>query len=253
MNISLLYHDILSAGSFPASGFESADADIYKLDEATFARHLEAIGHAGAGLAEELFTFDDGGASALLAASMLEKRGWRGWFFITTDRIGTPGFVCAEDIAELRRRGHTIGSHSCSHPPRMAQLSRGALVREWGASVAALSAILGEPVTCASVPGGYYSRRVAEAAAECGIAVLFTSEPVASTRRVAGTLVRGRYSVKRNTSAARAAALAHGDLAPRLGQFCYWNAKKLLKAGAGRYWLAFRKYYFARSKNDTWT
>jgi hypothetical protein len=39
-------------------------------------------------------TFDDGGASALHpTADLLERRGWSGHFFVTTRRIGTPGFL----------------------------------------------------------------------------------------------------------------------------------------------------------------
>ena len=67
-----------------------------------------------------LITFDDGGVSALqTTADLLEKYGWRGVFFVTTDRIGTPTFLNADHVRELHRRGHVIGSHSCSHPERM--------------------------------------------------------------------------------------------------------------------------------------
>src|SRR5262245_47304812 len=44
--------------------------------------------------------------------------------------------------------------------------------------------ILGESVTVASVPGGYYGRAVAETAAEAGIRVLFNSEPTTRTQTV---------------------------------------------------------------------
>jgi len=75
----------------------------------------------------------------------------------------------AEQIRDLHQRGHIIGSHSCSHPKRMSFCSRAELLQEWGRSCEILAGILGAPVTVASVPGGFYSRAVAEAAAEAGI------------------------------------------------------------------------------------
>jgi peptidoglycan/xylan/chitin deacetylase (PgdA/CDA1 family) len=58
-----------------------------------------------------LFTFDDGGVSFLdLIAPALERHGWRGLFFIATNWIGSPGFLKASQIAELRQRGHHIGT-----------------------------------------------------------------------------------------------------------------------------------------------
>ena len=43
----------------------------------------------------------------------------------------------------------------------MSYMPRERLVQEWGRSVAILSDLLGERVTAASVPSGYYSRQVA--------------------------------------------------------------------------------------------
>ena len=42
--IALLYHDIVPGGDFTLSGFQSPDADIYKLDCEEFRRHLRAVG-----------------------------------------------------------------------------------------------------------------------------------------------------------------------------------------------------------------
>ena len=71
-------------------------------------------------------TFDDGGASALDIAGMLERRGWRGHFFVTTSRIGEPGFVGPDAVRELAERGHDVGSHSHTHPTYMGNLDRDA-------------------------------------------------------------------------------------------------------------------------------
>ena len=255
MIISLLYHDVVPPGQFGVSGFPGDDADIYKLDQPEFESHLEAIERsssrpgvtalhrADAGLDARalLFTFDDGGASALATATLLETRGWRGHFLVTTDYIGKHGFLTAENILELHQRGHVVGSHSCSHPSRMSHCPRAQLEREWKESVRVLSDIMGEKARVASVPGGYYSRGVAEAAAASGIEVLFNSEPTSRVERVDNCLVVGRYSIVRGDSSATAARLACGDWRPRLRQFLVWNAKKVAKRLGGNYYLAIRK------------
>jgi peptidoglycan/xylan/chitin deacetylase (PgdA/CDA1 family) len=233
--LAIMYHDVVEDGNYAASGFTGEGADIYKFDRKEFAKHLEAIRAVGGG--EVLLTFDDGGASAYdPVAGMLEQYGWRGYFFVTTDRIGLPGFLQREQIRELDRRGHVIGSHSCSHPTRMAREPWGRLVAEWKGSTKQLAAIVGHQITVASVPGGYYSRRVAEAAVEAGIETLFTSEPTAAEQTVNGCRVLGRYVMMQGMGAEWAAGFATGKIVPRLRQAVLWNAKRAAKAlGGGAY------------------
>ena len=255
--ISLLYHDVIPPGNADSSGFPGADASVYKLDVSEFRRHLNAIhsvtpqcfsirdaldGRRG-GL---LLTFDDGGVSAhQYIADLLEEVGWRGHFFITTDWIGKHGFLDAAQIRDLHRRGHDIGSHSRSHPERMSYCSRGKLMREWSESVAALTEILGERIAIASVPGGYYGKHVAEAAAASGIRVLFTSEPETSSCSVNGCRVLGRYTIRQGVRASTAAAIACGKRLPRYRQYAYWNLKKAMKLTAGTHWLHARRRILA--------
>ncbi len=194
-----------------------------------------------------VITFDDGGVSSHeYIAGMLENLGWCGHFFITTDWIGKDGFVDASQIRDLDRRGHLIGSHSCSHPPRMSYCTPQQLDREWKRSVAVLSDLLGKKVEIASVPGGYYSRNVATAAAAAGITTLFTSEPHTQAETVDGCTVMGRYTIQQGVKATTAAAIASGRILPRYQQLAYWNAKKLAKAAGGTSWLRMRKWLLAR-------
>src|SRR5256712_1193441 len=118
------------------------------------------------------------------------------------------------------------------------------LMQEWTKSPAIGPELLVERVRIASVRGGAYSRRVAEAAAVAGITALFTSEPTSRCRQVDGCLVVGRYSVRRGTPARVAAALASGRLLPRLAQLCFWNCKKLAKAVGGERYLALRRMVY---------
>jgi peptidoglycan/xylan/chitin deacetylase (PgdA/CDA1 family) len=256
--IALLYHDIVVAGEEDATGFPGAGPGRYKLEADQFALQLGAIAAAGcaattaadnlsAGGPRQLFlTFDDGGISALRIADLLAEHGWKGHFFITTDRVDEPTFVSAPDVRRLRDGGHVIGSHSCSHPERMSRCSWDELVHEWTTSVSRLAEILGEPVTCASVPGGYYSTRVARAAAAAGLTTLFTSEPTTRVSAIDGCRVLGRYMILRGTSTATAVALAAGRLQPRARQVAWWNTKKVAKVVGGDAYVHFRRTVLAR-------
>ena len=252
MNIfSLMYHDVVEPGAWESSGFSGSGAAVYKLEREEFGRHLDAIAATGVRVAtatepladgSAMLTFDDGGVGAItLAAKMLEKHGWTGHFFVTTDRIGTPGFLSREQIQEMRRRGHVIGSHSCSHPTRMANCTREELQREWRESVRVLEDILNEPVTVASVPGGYYSRAVGATAAEAGIRVLFNSEPTAGVSRTGECLLLGRYWIQRGMPPGLSGAFAAGRLGPRWKQSALFQIKKLAKAAGGKAYLSMRE------------
>jgi peptidoglycan/xylan/chitin deacetylase (PgdA/CDA1 family) len=245
MPIALLYHDVVVPGREEDSGFPGPGALRYKLAPEEFAAHLDAIARTCEGA--PLLTFDDGGASALEpTALLLEGHGWHGLFFITTDCVGRRGFLDSAGIRELRRRGHRIGSHSCSHPPRLSACPRGQVLDEWRRSRAVLEDLLGEAVTEASVPGGWYSRGVALAAAEAGITTLYTSEPTTAQWSVAGCRVRGRYTVYRGTPAATAAALATGRFLPRFRQALLWQLRKAAKTVGGGLYLRLREKVLAR-------
>jgi peptidoglycan/xylan/chitin deacetylase (PgdA/CDA1 family) len=256
--VAIMYHDVLEEGR--SSGFTGPGAELYKLSADDFIDQLAAIRRvvrnvrrvddadcwsAGAPL---FLTFDDGGESAAtVAAGALERYGWRGHFFVTTDYIGRPGFLSADQIEDLHRRGHAIGSHSCSHPARMSQCGWAQLVREWTESVRVLAKILGGSVKTASVPGGYYSREVAEAAEAAGIRFLFTSEPTTRPRRVGDCLVLGRYFIQRGMPPSAAAGFAAGRAGARWRQALLWKVKKAAKAAGGAYYLRARSALLVRN------
>lgn len=264
MPITLGYHDVVPPGHDDASGFPGVSAARYKLTEPEFREHLAALAAVVPGppaTAPELaarpdapawmITFDDGGASALPTADRLEERGWRGHFFVTADYLDTPSFLTRAQARDLHRRGHVIGSHSCSHPTRMALCPRDQLLDEWRRSREVLADALGEAVVTASVPGGYYSRGVGQAAAEAGVEILFNSEPTTRPHRLEGCLVLGRYSVYRGMTAGQAAALVAPNHGARLGQSLLWNAKKLAKAVGGQGYLTLRRRLLERSARGT--
>jgi colanic acid/amylovoran biosynthesis glycosyltransferase len=250
----LMYHDVVSLSRPNESGFPGPAAATYKVEPQRFEQHLDAIQRrvdtpaaTFAGDAATAMTcgwaisFDDGGVTAISeAAPLLEARGWRGLFFVPTQYIGRPGFMDATQLHELRARGHLIGSHSQTHPPRLSSCSRADVRAEWRESLATLGEILGERVLLASVPNGYYSRMVGEEAARAGIEVLFTSEPTSRPHWLGSCLVVGRYAIRSSTSATRAAAIAAGDRVPRFGQWLEWQVKGLVKVRAGDRYLQLR-------------
>ena len=197
-----MYHEVTDDPT--TSGFQRAAALPYTLNRVAFGRHLDAIaaGQLKPQLVTELelnddrnhrhlvLTFDDGGASALYAAEELARRGWK------------RTFLKPADIRTLRAAGHIVGSHSHTHPDIFRSLPRHLMTTEWRVSRAILEALLGEPCTAASVPGGDISPLVFESAAEAGMRYLFTSEPLLTPERFGDMWVLGRVILKAGISAA---------------------------------------------------
>ena len=247
--VVLLYHDVVRSEERDEVGFPGPLAARYKLEPAVFEEHLDAIAGTGRsvglpsqeGPPDVVLTFDDGGSSALAAATALEARSWRGVFFVTTSKIGTSGFLSDTDIKALADRGHVIGSHSHSHPTYMGRLPRAQIEQEWRESRAALGDILGEPPDTASVPGGFVSRDVVREAAATGYRALMTSEPRAGARTREGLAAYGRYAVWSTTPAERAAAYASGVRTAQLRLWLEWKAKDIVKRGNPSAYQALRR------------
>ena len=262
--LAFMYHDVTPRGREDDSGFPGGDAARYKLQPQQLDDHVGAIRGTGrAVVAIEsadldrdppplVLTFDDGGTSAMTIAERLDRLGWCGHFFMTGAYVDRPGFLSRGELRELRQRGHAIGSHSYSHPLRMAALPAPRLRDEWTRSVAVLSDILGEPVLTASVPGGDYSLLVAATAADAGIRFLFTSAPTVRAERVGNLIVVGRYVVRRSTAARRVAAVAAGATGPRVQQMALWELKRVAKAVGGNGYLAIRERILGRSDAVRW-
>ncbi len=254
MPITLLYHDVVRAHRDDASGFVGAGAARYKLTLTEFQSHLAYLDQAvrrapSLNVAQPTWqlTFDDGGVSAATCiADALDARDWKGWFFITTDRIGTPGFVSRTQILDLHQRGHIIGTHTCSHPHPFSQLPYARQVAEWRDSRLILENILGIAVTTGSVPGGAYSTAVGQAANEAGLQVLFNSEPTTSVVSMDGCEIQGRYTVYRGMTALQAAGLLQSPWSRRQ-QSLLWSAKKLAKSAGGATYLRLREALLRRA------
>jgi peptidoglycan/xylan/chitin deacetylase (PgdA/CDA1 family) len=248
MTCVLLYHDVVERDARERAGFPGPLAARYKLDPVAFAMHLDAIAATGSsvGLLDDsprpdvTFIFDDGGASTSEIASALEERGWRGYFFVPTARIGTPGFAAAEALRGLLARGHGVGSHSHTHPTYMGALTRTQLDDEWRRSRDVLASLLGREPDTASVPGGFLSRAVIESAASAGYSLLMTSEPTTRVTEVEGMTVIGRFAIKELTRPGEAAAYARADRRARARLWLGWRAKTAAKRVSPRVYQGLR-------------
>jgi peptidoglycan/xylan/chitin deacetylase (PgdA/CDA1 family) len=256
--VSLLFHDVYATDP-RESGFGSPAADRYKLPLGQFEALLAELAQVRAdapvlvqdisgGLKASayhddivtgdlkvsgypyLVTVDDGGVSYYtVVADRLEARGWRGHCFVSTDAIGTRGFLSASQLRELDRRGHVIGSHSASHPARFSACEAAHMRQEWTRSRMVLEDLLGHEVHTASVPGGYYSRRVARSARDAGLRVVFTSEPITASHDEDGILVIGRFTLRRGHPTNRAGHLAGREPWVRYQEWASWRAKGVVK------------------------
>lgn len=236
-----MYHDVAARADRDLVGFPGLVAGRYKLSPELFEAHLDAIASTGAqvglvapgtDLPQVALTFDDGGASAVEIAERLEARGWRGHFFVTTSRIGAPGFLDVDGVRELVTRGHSIGSHSHTHPTYMGRLADGELEREWRTSREVLAGILGSPPELASVPGGFLRRPVVAQARAAGYRVLMTSEPTGRVDDARGIVLVGRFTIWATTPARTARAYANGSAAARRRLAVEWRTKQLVKSVA---------------------
>lgn len=203
---TFLYHDVSDTPS--ESGFQRKSALPYKLTRKVFASHLDRI--ADSGLTPELITqidfqkpgkhvvltFDDGGKGALHAAEELNRRGWRGHFFVTTGLLGSKTFLDASTARYLHSCGHMIGSHSHTHPDVFNSLSFEQMIFEWRESCDLLSELLATRCLTGSVPGGDVSRRVFQSANAVGMQFLFTSDPFVRSKREGNCRIIGRVCPK---------------------------------------------------------
>ena len=244
--VSLLFHDVYESNP-GESGFRSPAADRYKLSVPEFEAQLDGLlelplarrtsrsdSRDPGSRIPVVLTVDDGGVSFhTVMADRLEALGLRAHCFVSTDYIGERGFLNPEQIRELDARGHVIGTHSASHPSRFSALHASEMRREWSDSRQRLEDIVDHAVTVGSVPGGYFSRAVAEAAAAAGLRTLYTSEPTARPSVFGALRIVGRFTLRRGHP--RDMALRFASAAPwaRCGAWVGWNAKALIKPVLG--------------------
>lgn len=181
--VCLMYHDIL-----PEVGTRGGGPERFTVTSSNFEAMLETIaseGYHGCTLTEALdepagsrvaITFDDGNAGQFEhGARLLAKHGMTATFFVTTDWVGTPGFVSWDGLRSWKAAGMSIQSHTKSHP-HLSTVSRAELDEELVASKAALDDRLEQETRVLALPGGDRPRRAwYPAFASAGYSVVATS------------------------------------------------------------------------------
>jgi peptidoglycan/xylan/chitin deacetylase (PgdA/CDA1 family) len=105
-----------------------------------------------------IISFDDGWECQYqLAVPVLEKYQFTATFFIIVNYVGDRGFLSADQLRAMARRGMSIGSHSRSHPHLERITDRKRLWDEIYGSKAALESEFGVSVTEFSYPYGTYN------------------------------------------------------------------------------------------------
>jgi peptidoglycan/xylan/chitin deacetylase (PgdA/CDA1 family) len=227
-----MYHDIIAAGALKsASGFNVKGADAYKISVEAFEQQVKYASEARDNKGIKIvFSFDDGGKTALeTAVPVLEKYRFKGVFFIPTSYIGKPGFLNGDDILELYKNGHRIGSHSHTHPYQMSRMNYADIVAEWKESISIISEIIKSTPDSASVPGGWYNQKVARAASESGIRNLYTSKPTHTEKTEGDCNIYGRFAIRENTSFSLFKDIVDGKHSGREKMLLMWNIKQVVK------------------------
>lgn len=115
-----------------------------------------------------VLTFDDGyDGTAVIAAPLLRRYGFRATVFVTPAEVGLPGFMTWEQVTAIADDGCTIGSHTMHHQ-YLPLLSRDHVQQELAESKQVLEARLGRAVEWLSYPVGGYTPEVQAVARSVG-------------------------------------------------------------------------------------
>jgi peptidoglycan/xylan/chitin deacetylase (PgdA/CDA1 family) len=174
--------------------------DVYAVTGETFLRH--ALLAAENGGVKDAITFDDAHHSQFsTAAPILNRLGMTGVFFATTAWIGChPDMMSWRELRELHEAGHTIGSHTHTHP-MLTTCGDRSLRNELEVSRQLLEDLIEDQVNCISIPSGRVDLRVLAACKAAGYRRVYTSL-VGEYRAPSEKLpeVIGRFIVKRATT-----------------------------------------------------
>ena len=203
-----MYHDVYRSEPLPEVPRSAA---MYHVSEATFLEHLGAVEGSGLEVRDArsfaashkptaVLTFDDGWLGSLeIAVPHLAERGFGATFFVTKDFVGRPGFADPGTLRRASESGMELGVHGTTH--RMLSACSPMEIRQELADCKAyLEDITGHAVTSASLPGGDWTRHIADIAKDVGLSLLFTSRP-GLNRAGRSPLALRRIAIREHTEA----------------------------------------------------
>ena len=160
---------------------EDGRNDIYSVSPAIFASHLQILADSGynsvlpnelydylvhnAALPDKPFmiSFDDSRTEHYtIAAPELEKRNFRGAFFIMTVTNNKKNYLTNDEIAELSDRGHSVGLHSWDHVMTTQYSDSSIWEKQVYAPKKKLEDMIGKPIEYWAYPNGVYNKDAAE-------------------------------------------------------------------------------------------
>ena len=160
---------------------EEGRNDIYSVSPDVFASHLQILADSGynsvlpnelydylvhnAALPEKPFmiTFDDSRVEHFtIAAPELEKRNFRGAFFIMTVTNNKKNYLTKDEIAQLSNRGHAIGLHSYDHVMVTKYIDSTFWKQQVFDPKIKLEAMIDKPVEYWAYPNGVYNNEAAK-------------------------------------------------------------------------------------------
>lgn len=138
-----------------------------------------------------LITFDDTRLDQYTAAvPILEQHQFKAAFYIMTVSLGRPGYMNREQVAELDRKGHSIGSHTWDH-----QNVKKYEEKDWVTQIEKpskqLETITGKPTEYFAYPFGLWNQAAIPELKKKGIKMAFqladkadASDPLHTIRRI---------------------------------------------------------------------
>ncbi|MCA9393796.1 MAG: polysaccharide deacetylase family protein [Candidatus Omnitrophica bacterium] len=115
-----------------------------------------------------VLTFDDGYADNYTNAfPLLRRYGYPAVMFISTDKVGQPGYVTWDQLREMAAAGITIGSHAIAHE-YLPGLPADRIAREITESRRILEQRLGIPVRHFSYPVGGFNDEIKQLVRQAG-------------------------------------------------------------------------------------
>jgi len=122
-----------------------------------------------------VLTFDDGYIDNFeVAWPIMQKYGFKGTFFIISNRIGTADYMNKEQIKILQDSGCEIGSHTETHPD-LTKLSTSRLKEEIEGSKANIGELIGREIISFCYPVGRFNSRVENEVRNAGYQIAVTT------------------------------------------------------------------------------
>ena len=155
--------------------------------------------------AKVTITVDDAGkGNYQFMLPVFTNLGFKVHIFVPTAFISkgsnTSSYMTAEHIKEFADLGHTIGSHSHTHPKNISLLSIEKITDEWKLSKERLENITGKAVESCSIPGGFYSYNQLNIIKDLGYKEIFNSIPTFNEKHFGNVKLAGRFSIENHTT-----------------------------------------------------